>query len=92
MKAKPEGNPEEYHRQPEESPVLSDSFSYIYILFLICFNISPPKIHWKRSRARVTIRGQCVCLQFSLRINMFDFFYSQNYPMNHIFPGILMNP
>ena len=35
----------------------------------------------KRSRARVTIGGQCVLLQNSLKIKM-----------NHIFPGILMNP
>jgi hypothetical protein len=28
----------------------------------------------KRSRARVPIGGQCVLLQISLRIKMFDFF------------------
>ena len=46
----------------------------------------------KRSKARVTIGGQCVLLQNSLKINFFDFFKSQNYRMNHIFPGILLNP
>ena len=40
----------------------------------------------KRSRARVPIAGQCVFLQNSLRIKMFDFFLnSQNYRINHIF-------
>ena len=47
----------------------------------------------KRSRARVTIGGQCVLLQNSLKIKLFDFFFkSQNYRMNHIFPDILLNP
>ena len=31
--------------QPEENPVLPDSFTQIYILFLIGFRIGPPKIH-----------------------------------------------
>ena len=47
----------------------------------------------KRSRARVTIEGQHVLLQISLQIKMFDFLVnSQNHPMNHIFPGIILNP
>ena len=47
----------------------------------------------KRSRARVTIGGQCVLLQNSLKIKLFDFFSkSQNYRMNHIFADILLNP
>ena len=50
--------------------------------------------HMKRSRARVTLGGQCVLLQNSLKIKLFDFFFSksQNYRMNHIFPDILLNP
>ena len=31
--------------QPEENPVLPDSFTQIYILFLIGFRIGPPKMH-----------------------------------------------
>ena len=47
----------------------------------------------KRSRARVTIEGQRVLLQISLKMKMFDFLLnSQNHRMNHIFPGILLNP
>ena len=47
----------------------------------------------KRSRARVTIKGQCVLFQIFLRLKMFDFFSnSQNYRMNHILPDILLNP
>ena len=47
-----------------------------------------------RSRARVSIEGQCVLLQNSPRIKMFDFFLlnSQNYRMSHIFLPILLNP
>ncbi len=44
-RAKPEGNPEEQPCQPEENPVLPDSFTQIYILFLIGFRIGPPKMH-----------------------------------------------
>ena len=43
------GNPEEQACQPEENPVLPDSFTQIYILFLIGFRIGPPKMH-KRFR------------------------------------------
>ena len=40
----------------------------------------------KRSRARVTIGGQCVLLKDSCKIKMFDFFKSQNYPyVSHLF-------
>ena len=47
----------------------------------------------KRRKARVTIEGQCVLLQISLQIKMFDFLLnSQNHRMTHIFPGILLNP
>ena len=47
----------------------------------------------KGSRARVPIEGQCVLLQNSLRIKLFDFFLnSQNNRMNHIFLDILLNP
>ena len=47
----------------------------------------------KRSRARIPIRGQCVLLQISLRIKIFDYFLnSQNYRMNEICPVILLNP
>ena len=41
-KAEPEGNPEEWPRQPEEKSVLPDYFTHIYILFLIGFRIGPP--------------------------------------------------
>ena len=37
-----EGNPEEQPCQPKENPVLPDSFTQIYILFLIGFRIGPP--------------------------------------------------
>ena len=51
------------------------------------------KLTTKRSRVRVTIEGQRVLLQISLQIKMFDFLLnSQNHRMNHIFPGILLNP
>ena len=43
-RANPEGNPEEQPGQPEENPVLPDSFTQIYILFLIGFRIGPPKM------------------------------------------------
>ena len=43
-RAKPEGNPEEQPCQSEENPVLPDSFTEIYILFVIGFHIGPPKI------------------------------------------------
>ena len=71
---------------------------YIALVIRIC-NVCAK--HWqtltkvgkKRSRARVTIEGQCVLLQISLQIRMFDFLLnSQNHRMNHIFPGILLNP
>ena len=39
------GFPEEQPCQPEENPVLPDSFTQIYILFLIGFRIGPPKMH-----------------------------------------------
>ena len=39
-----EGNPEEQPYQPEENPVLPDSFTQIYILFLIGFRIGPPQV------------------------------------------------
>ena len=48
-RAKPEGNPEEQPCQPEENPVLPNSFTQIYTLLLIGFCIGPPKIH-KRFR------------------------------------------
>ena len=44
-RAKPKGNPEEQPCQPEENPVLPDSVTQIYILFLICFHIGPAKMH-----------------------------------------------
>ena len=44
-RAKHEGNPEEQPCQPEEKPVLPDSFTQIYILFIIGFRIGPPKMH-----------------------------------------------
>ena len=44
-RAKPKGNPEEPPCQPEENSVLPDSFTQIYILFLIGFRIGPPKTH-----------------------------------------------
>ena len=31
--------------QPEENPALRDSFTQIYILFLVGFRIDPPKMH-----------------------------------------------
>ena len=40
-----EGNPEEQPCQPKENPVLPDSFTQIYIIFLIGFRIGPPKMH-----------------------------------------------
>ena len=44
-RAKPKENPEDQLCQPEENPVLADSFTQIYILFLIGFRIGPPKMH-----------------------------------------------
>ena len=44
FKGEPEGKPKEQPRQPEENPVLSDSFTHVYILFLIGFRIGPPKM------------------------------------------------
>ena len=41
-RAKPEGNPEEQSCQPKENPVLPDSFTQIYIIFLKGFRIGPP--------------------------------------------------
>ena len=41
----PEGNPEEPPCQPMENLALSDSFTQIYILFLIGFRIGPTKMH-----------------------------------------------
>ena len=41
-RAKREGNSEDEPCQPEENPVLPDSFTYIYILFPIGFHIGPP--------------------------------------------------
>ena len=49
-RAKPEENPKEQPCQPEENPVLPDSFTQIYILFLTGFRNCPPKIH---SRCRI---------------------------------------
>ena len=47
----------------------------------------------KRSRARVTLGGQCLLLQISLRIKMFKILKkSQNIRMNHTLPDILLNP
>ena len=49
----------------------------------------------KGSRARFTIGGQCVLLQNSLKIKLFDIFFlqkSQNYCINRIFPDIILNP
>ena len=48
-RAKAEDNPEEQPCLPEENPVLPDSITQIYILFLISFRIGPPKKH-KRFR------------------------------------------
>ena len=45
QRAEPEGNPKAQPCQPEENPVLPDSFTQIYILFLIGFCIGPPKMH-----------------------------------------------
>ena len=45
LRAKPKENPEEQPYQPEANPVLSNSFTQIYILFLIGFRIGPPKMH-----------------------------------------------
>ena len=45
LRAKPEGNAEEQLCQPKENPFVPDSFTQIYILFLIGFRIGPPKIH-----------------------------------------------
>ena len=44
-RAKPEGNPEEQRCQPKENPVDPNSFTQIYILFLIGFRIGPSKMH-----------------------------------------------
>ena len=41
---KAQGNPKEQPCQPEDNPVLPDSVIQIYILFLICFRIGPPKM------------------------------------------------
>ena len=49
--------------------------------------------HMKRNRARVTLGGQCLLLQISLRIKMFKILKkSQNIRMNHTLPDILLNP
>ena len=40
-----QGCSEEQPCQPEENPILPDSFTQIYILFLIGFRIGPPKMH-----------------------------------------------
>ena len=40
-----EGNPEEQLCQPKENSVLPDSFTQIYILFVIGFRIGPPKMY-----------------------------------------------
>ena len=52
MRAKNEGNPEEQVCQPEEKSFLPDSFTQIYILFLIGLPICPPKMH---RRFRITL-------------------------------------
>ena len=39
------GNAEEQPYQPMENNVLPDSFTKIYIIFLIGFRIGPPKMH-----------------------------------------------
>ena len=39
------GNPLEQPCQPSKNPVVPDSFTQIYILFLISFRIGPPKMH-----------------------------------------------
>ena len=44
-RAKPKGNPEEQPCQPEENSVLLDSFTQIYVLFLISFYIGPLKMY-----------------------------------------------
>ena len=50
-------------------------------------SITFPIIH------KVTIEGQCVLLQISIQIKMLSFLLnSQNHRMNHIFPGIILNP
>ena len=43
--AKPEGNPKDQPCQPEENPVLPDSYTQIYILFLKGFRIGPPQMN-----------------------------------------------
>ena len=40
-----EGFPKEQPCNPEENPVLPDSFAQIYIPFQIGFRIGPPKMH-----------------------------------------------
>ena len=42
--------------------------------------ISPTLTHMKRTRARVTLGGQCVHLQNSLKIKLFDFFLKPKLP------------
>ena len=48
-RANPKGNPKEQFFQHEENPVLTDSFTQIYIIFPIGFCIGPPNLH-KRFR------------------------------------------
>ena len=48
-RANPNGNPKEQFCQHEENPVLTDSFTQIYIIFPIGFRIGPPTLH-KRFR------------------------------------------
>ena len=46
----------------------------------------------KKSSARVPIEGQCVLLQITLKIKIFNIFStSQSYRMNHISPDMLLN-
>ena len=62
----------------------------IILILLLLLGLSgtgePCGLYMKRTRARVPIGGQCLLLQISLRIKIFDFLLnSQNYRMNHIF-------
>ena len=61
MRAEPKGNPEEQPCQSKENPVLQDSFTQIYILFIIGFCIGPPKMHrWFRIGPSKIHRRFCI--------------------------------
>ena len=82
-------------RKPQQMTVFGQnckkgSFLRIFLDFFRNHTLKRAK---KRSRVRVTIEGQCVLLQISHQIKMFDILLnSQNHRMNHVFPGILLNP